>query len=182
MLSIAFLFFVLQALGTQHIYAQFYAVKSDLLGLATGNLNVEASAVIAGKWTLHLPATYNPWTFSDNRKAKQLTLQPGVRYWKDQAYGYGWFLGANAIVSRYNIGNIAGSKHRYDGNGVGAGLSAGFSLPFYTFWNVEVEAGVGGILGSYDKYKCKRCGDLVAREKKLFFVPTKLSVSLVYLF
>lgn len=179
---IALFFIFFSGFTGQQVHAQFYAVKTDMLGLATTNLNMDVSATINSKWSLHLPVTYNPWTFSNNRKIKQLTFQPGVRYWRDQPYGYGWFWGANAIVSQFNIGNLPGSKHRYEGKALGAGVSTGFSLPLHTFWNLEFEAGVGGVLTQQKKFLCPRCGDMLGRERKFYVVPTKLSVSLVYLF
>lgn len=60
--------------------AQFYSVKTDILGLATTTLNVEGSAVVSNQWTLHIHVQYNPWTFPDNKKMKNLTFLPGARY------------------------------------------------------------------------------------------------------
>ena len=40
--------------------AQFYSVKTNVLGLATGNLNLELSATASRKVSIHLPVNYNP--------------------------------------------------------------------------------------------------------------------------
>lgn len=169
-------------LGGHKVQAQFYAVNADIVGLATGTVNAGVSTALNAKWSLHLPVHYNPWTFSDNKKMKQLTVQPGVRYWFDQSYGYGWFIGMNVVVGRFNAGGLLGSKFRYDGMAYGAGLSGGFSLPLAKFWNIEFELGAGGVYSNHDKFNCVRCGDKISKEKGFYFVPTKASVNLVYLF
>lgn len=47
--------------------AQSYSLRTNLLGLGTANLNLEASMTLNRKWSLHLPLQYNPFTFSKNR-------------------------------------------------------------------------------------------------------------------
>ena len=49
-------------------------------------------------------------------------------------------------------------------------------------WNIELEAGVGAAWLDYDKYICKRCGDLVEHKKEVRILPTKAAINLVYLF
>lgn len=166
------------------VHAQFYAVNTDLAGFATGTLNAGASAAIGLKWSFHVPVHYNPWTFGgdSNKKFKQLTVQPGVRYWFDQSYGYGWFVGVNAVVSRFNVSGLFGSDYRYDGMAYGGGISGGLSLRLAKFWNLEFELGAGGVYSSHSKYKCERCGEKLSDEKGFYFVPTKIAVNLVYLF
>lgn len=166
----------------QRAQAQFYGVGANLAELSTGTFNAEVSVATGSKWSLHLPVRYNPWTLGGNRKLKQLTVQPGARYWFDQSYGYGWFVGMNALVSRFNAGGLFGHAYRYDGMAYGAALSGGFSLPLSRFWNVEFELGGGGVYSNHAKYECERCGEKIKDEKGVYFVPTKVSVSLVYLF
>ena len=36
-------------------HAQFYSAKTNVLGMATGNLNLELSAALSRKVTIHLP-------------------------------------------------------------------------------------------------------------------------------
>ena len=65
-------------------HAQSYSVRTNVLGLATGNLNLELSAAASRKVTIHVPVNYNPFTYNflaENCKMKNLTVQPGARYW-----------------------------------------------------------------------------------------------------
>lgn len=162
--------------------AQFYSIKSDVLGLATTTLNVEASAVVTNQWTVHLHGQYNPWSFKDNKKMKNLTFLPGARYWFNETYSYSYFLGFNAIISRYNFGGMFGNKYRYDGMAYGGGLSAGLSKPIKRSWNVEFELGIGVVHSTYDKYPCAKCAEKIDEGSGMYFVPNKASISFVYLF
>ena len=48
--------------------AQFYSARTNLIGLATGNINLEGSMTLNRRWSLHLPVQYNPFVFKDNRQ------------------------------------------------------------------------------------------------------------------
>lgn len=172
--------FLLSVCGKVH--GQFYSVSTDALGLGTGTFNVEGSMAVNSHWTIHLPVRYNPWTFPGNKKMKQLSVLPGVRYWLLESYAGGWFFGSNAIVSRYNFGGLLGSRYRYDGMGYGFGLSAGYSISLYKNWNMEFELGGGLVWSRRDKYPCVRCGQKIKEESGVWLAPDKASVSIVYLF
>ena len=164
--------------------AQFYSVKTNVLGLATGNLNLELSATASRKVSIHLPVNYNPFTYNfiaDNCKMKNLTVQPGVRYWFTESY-MRWFMGFHAIYSRYHVGWKELSDYRYDGWGVGGGYSVGYSKMLSKRWNFEAELGGSLMWHDFDKYLCKECGSLPDPGHKINFVPTKLSLAFVYLF
>lgn len=160
--------------------AQFYSIKTNLLGLATTNLNIEGAVSIHRNWSLHLPVTYNPFIFKENKRFQNITVQPGIRYWFVESFSHS-FIGIHSLYSRYHVGGIIG-KYRYDGWGVGGGLSYGYSKVLNKRWNIEFEAGVGVMWSDYTKYLCKKCGAPQEDARKLYVIPTKASVSLVYLF
>ncbi len=161
--------------------AQFYSVRINLVGLATTNINVEASMTINRKWSLHVPIQYNPFKFSENKQFRNFYFTPGVRYWFLESYN-STFLGIHTVGAKYSIGNLFGSKHRYEGTAYGAGISVGRAYTIGKSWNIELEAGVGAAWLDYDKYICKRCGDLVEHKKEVRILPTKAAINLVYLF
>ena len=66
--------------------AQFYSARTNLIGLATGNINLEGSMTLIRRWSLQLPGQYNPFVFKDNRQFRNLTVKPGVRYWYVESY------------------------------------------------------------------------------------------------
>lgn len=160
--------------------AQFYSLRTNLLGLATTNLNIEGGVSIHRNWSLHLPVNYNPWVFSENKRLQNVTVEPGIRYWFLESFSQS-FIGLQALYSRYHVGGMIGD-YRYDGWGVGGGLSYGYSKVLNKRWNIEFEAGVGVMWADYTKYLCKKCGAPQGDFKKLYVVPTKAAVSLVYLF
>ena len=71
---------------------------------------------------------------------------------------------------------------RYEGEGYGVGLSIGKAYQIGRRWNLEWEAGAGAVWLAYDKYLCKRCGDLVGQEYGWHFLPTRAALNVVYLF
>ena len=60
--------------------AQFYSARTNLVGLATGNINLELSMTLNRDWTAHIPVQYNPFVLNNNRQFRNLTAMPGVRY------------------------------------------------------------------------------------------------------
>ena len=86
------------------VSAQFYSVRTNLVGLGTGNLNVEGSMAFSTHWSAHLPVQYNPFRLWDDGKLKNFTVQPGVRYWMRETYGRGCFIGLHGVFSIYKIG------------------------------------------------------------------------------
>lgn len=82
------------------VSAQFYSVRTNLVGLGTGNLNVEGSMAFSTHWSAHLPVQYNPFRLWDDGKLKNFTVQPGVRYWMRETYGRGCFIGST-VCSPY---------------------------------------------------------------------------------
>ena len=77
--------------------AQFYSARTNLIGLATGNINLEGSMTLNRRWSLHLPVQYNPFVFKDNRQFRNLTVMPGVRYWFVESYST-FFVGMNTLT------------------------------------------------------------------------------------
>jgi hypothetical protein len=61
---------------TLGVSAQSYSLRTNVLGLATTNLNLEASMTLGRKWSLHLPVQYNPFRFSRNRQFRNLYVAP----------------------------------------------------------------------------------------------------------
>lgn len=164
-----------------HSAAQFYSVRTNLVGLASTNLNVEASMTLNRKWSLHVPIQYNPFKFSNNRQFRNFYVSPGVRYWFLESYN-STFVGAHIAAAEYSIGNLFGNKYRYEGSGIGAGVSIGHAYTLGKSWNIEWEVGVGAVWLDYDKYICKRCGDLVDHRREWRILPTRTALNLVYLF
>ena len=163
------------------VSAQSYSLRTNVIGLATTNLNLEASMTLNRKWSLHLPVQYNPFKFGSNRQFRNFYAAPGARYWLLESY-MGGFIGMYGTAGMYSVGNLFGSKYRYEGEGYGVGLSVGKAYQIGRRWNLEWEVGAGAVWLAYDKYLCKRCGDLVDNDYGWHFLPTRAALNLVYLF
>lgn len=67
-------------------------------------------------------------------------ISPGVRYWLLQSY-IGGFVGIYGTAGTYSVGNLFGSKYRYEGEGYGVSVSFGKAYQLSKSWNFEWEIG-----------------------------------------
>ena len=187
------LFVLLSCIGLS-VSAQNWAVKTNLLYDMTATMNLGAEVRVSPQWTLDVSANWNPWTFSDNKKWKQLVVQPEARYWFCEAFN-GHFVGAHLLGGIYNMGNwdtgftFLGTDfgklkdHRYEGWMLGAGIAYGYQWILSKHWSIEAEIGIGYVYSRYDKYRCAGCGRKTEEGKSHHFVgPTKAAVNLIYVF
>lgn len=167
--------------------AQTFAVKTDALKWATLSFNVEPEVKVGTRSTLALGLSWNPWTFSENKKWKHLLVQPEYRYWLCQPFN-GHFFGVHPLYMRFNAGNVDVpfgladdlKNSRVQGNLWGVGIGYGYHWMLGNRWSLEAEVGLGVIYADYDKYECPTCGDHLGSYTKTRFAPTKLSVSFIY--
>jgi len=187
------LFVLLSCIGLS-VSAQNWAVKTNLLYDMTATMNLGAEVRMSPQWTLDVSANWNPWTFSDDKKWKQLSFQPEARYWFCEAFN-GHFLGAHLLGGIYNMSNwdtdftFLGTDfgklkdHRYEGWMLGAGIAYGYQWILSKHWSIEAEIGIGYVYSRYDKYRCAGCGRKTEEGKSHHFVgPTKAAVNLIYVF
>lgn len=160
-----------------HCKAQSHSLGINMAMLAVGSMNIEFSKAISQKITFHIPFSWNPMTFNNNKKIKHLMIQPGIRWWKWHSYS-GYFGGANITAVQFN-GGI--KTFRYFGKGRGVTLSAGYAKMISKRWNIEAEAGIFWGWVSYDKYNRELCGDYQGSRQNFIFYPGKISLSLIYI-
>lgn len=158
------------------LYGQRHSVSTNGISWGTLSLNAEYSARIGNKQSVHVPFSWNPWTFDGNKKMKHFTVSPQWRYWTREAY-LGHFLGVNLIGSRYNVSL---KKYRFEGWAYGAGASWGYAWLLNKRLNLEVQAGIGVVRTDYKRLDCGTCGDYLSKESKWFLMPNRLAISLVY--
>lgn len=164
-------------------------VKTNLIYDATMSINLGMEFGLSKRWTLDLSGSYNPWTLSGGRKWKHWMVQPEVRFWtKERQEGH--FLGVHGIGGVYNLNKMRfpfdaypqTGDYRFEGWGVGAGLSYGYRWNFSQRWAMEGEVGVGYVYARYDKYRCTNCGERLASGTHHYVGPTKVSLNLIYRF
>ena len=164
-----------------------WGVKSNLLYDAVTTFNLGAEFRLSPYLTLDVSGSYNPWTFSDNKKIKHVSVQPELRYWLYEPFN-GHFLGAHLLYTYYNVGGVRLplgifpelKDYRFQGNGYGAGFSYGYQWLLSNRWNLEATFGFGYLYLDHRRYECRTCGDKVGRESKHYFGPTKVGLSLIY--
>lgn len=167
-----------------------FALKTNVLSDATTTVNLGVEIGLAKKWTLDVSASYNPWTFSNDRKFKLLLVQPEGRFWLCERFK-GHFFGVHAHWGIFNFANLnlpfgaipSLKNFRYQGDIYGAGITYGYQWYLGRHWNLEAAIGVGYARIVYDKYPCfVDCGSVLESGKEDYFGPTKLAISLIYLF
>ena len=185
-----FMLFILWAAGLSWTAgAQNVALKTNLLYWATATPNLGIEASVARKHTVQLFYGLNPWETSGGKSLKHWVLQPEYRYWFCEAFN-GWFLGAHLMGGQFNMGEkdlpfglLDGLKdHRYEGWYMGGGVTAGYQWPLSRHWNVEASLGIGYDYIQYDKFKCGACGERLKSSHANYFGPTKVAVSVLYVF
>ena len=164
----------------------FMSIKSNLLYDATASMNLGLEFRTGDNTSFEIPVSYNPWTFSDNKKWKHILIQPEFRYWLNETFN-GHFFGLHGHYAFYNVAKLKHppfseymNTHRFEGWLAGAGLSYGYRWNFDHRWGLEATIGVGYAHLSYDKYECEGCGKWLDSETKNYFGPTKVGLSLVY--
>lgn len=172
--------------------AQNVAIKTNLISDAVTSPNLGFEFRMAPKWTFDISGQVNAWNIH-NRRWRHWMAQPEVRVWYCEAF-QGSFWGLHAIGGQFNIGNIPHAfdflgqhfsqlkDHRYQGWGVGGGISYGYDWILAKHWNLEFEIGVGYIYCNYDKYPCTECGTKEYSGHHNYFGPTKLALAIEYLF
>lgn len=172
--------------------AQKVAVKTNLLYDATASANLGLEFAMAPRWTFDLSGNYNAWPIKEH-KWKHWFAQPEFRYWFCDRFAKS-FIGFHAIGGQYNIGNIPhGFKffntdlrkladHRYQGWGVGGGISYGYDWILGKHWNLEAEIGVGYVYLDYGVYNCESCSKKIGKGHHNYYGPTKVALNIVYLF
>lgn len=166
----------------EHAKAQSYSVRTNIIGLGTGNLNLEGSMVFSKRWSGHLPVQYNPFKLWKDAKLKNITVAPGIRYWTRESYGDGYFFGLHGVFSLFNAGGLFGHRYRYEGTAMGGGLSFGWVRPLSKRWNMEFELGAGVVWTDWERFECGHCGKRVSEGNGVHVVPTRTAINLVYLF
>lgn len=169
--------------------AQNVSLKTNLLYWSTVTPNLGLEASIARKHTVQLFYGLNPWESSGGKSLKHWVVQPEYRYWFCEAFN-GWFLGVHLMGGEFNVGEVDLpfglfdnlSTHRYEGWYAGGGVTAGYQWPLSRHWNLEASLGVGYDYIRYDKFKCGECGEKLKSSHANYFGPTKLAISVLYVF
>lgn len=167
--------------------AQHAALKTNLVYWGTSTPNAAIEFGLSKKSTLELGGGFNPFTFSNNKKAKHWLLQPEYRYWFCESFN-GHFLGVHAHGGQFNIGGwdlpFGRLDHlkdnRYQGYLYGGGISYGYQWVLHPRWNLEANIGAGYARIHYDRFPCTRCGTKIDESNYNYWGITRAGLSFVY--
>lgn len=196
-------FLLLQAVP---LTAQRAAVGTNLLGLATANLNLELSHMVAPRWSVHLALEAKPWSyplpapvgflrciegldkgtqhlaeFGTIKHTEHYSIQPSLRYWTRGVYNRGLFFSLSGVATLFKYGGDKFESNYREGWTAGVGASLGYSFELSKRWNLEAELGIAGLFRSYQMVDGET--NVKSEVKKQDFVPSfsRLGVSLVYI-
>ena len=171
--------------------AQDVALKTNALYWATTTPNLGIEASFAKKHSVQLFYGLNPWKQSggDQSSLRHWVLMPEYRYWFCQSMN-GWFVGAHLMGGQFNVSGLDMpfgmfdelKTRRYEGWFAGGGVTAGYQWPLSKHWSLEAALGIGYDYIKYDKFRCGSCGEKLKSSHKNYFGPTKLALSVMYVF
>lgn len=170
--------------------AQPLGVKTNMAAPFFGSLNLGLECSVGKKYSIELYGSCRPWSRGETSVNRGWLIQPEFRYWPCQVFN-GHFWGVYVLGAQFNMGGKSFpfdllptvKEHRYAGWTVSTGLSYGYQFMLGHHWNVETSLSVGYAYIDYRKYQCPVvCAALEMEANKHYLGPTKLSVSLIYIF
>jgi len=191
-LTLIFLAFVPHVRAQEKGYPPRWALKTNLLYGATTTPNLSVEVALSPKLTLDLSGSVNTWDLGRKDKFRKLNhwlVAAEARHWVYEKFD-GHFLGLHAFGGSYNAGGVnlpVGQltklkENRYEGYALGAGLSYGYVWYLSSRWSLEATLGVGYAYLSHERFECNRCGEKRGSGHTHYIGPTRLGVSLIYLF
>ena len=174
--------------------AQEVSVRTNLLldGVAEPNLGVELRT--GDHWSVGVNGALKAWPRwlawdwdqADDTHWRNFVVAPEVRYYTDEVF-QGFFVGADALYTHYNIGNVQfpfglypdAKNFRLQGSYWAGGLLAGYAWWPWQHWRLELEAGAAIGLAAYDRFDCPHCGTKLGAERKVGVVP-QLAVNVAW--
>lgn len=161
--------------------AQIVSVQTNVLDYAAlGTLNLQAQVSFAQNYSVFVDGRINPWKFGNAEDPMQLAhkkLSAGLRFWPWYVYS-GWWVGASVQWSDFTRRKIFKLPNVVAKNGVGGGLSFGYSFMLHK--NLNLDLGAGVCVTRYSSYVVNDIPD--NKGSQTFVEPDFLSVSLVYVF
>ena len=164
-------------------FSRTWLLKTNLLQLGVGIVNLGTEFSIDNKHSLDLPFTFTPYiTYARNYKLSTLSFQPELRYWLKESL-HGHFVGFHTHIAWYNI--AINKRYRYqDEDGatplLGFGVSYGYSLYKKGKWNFEFGLGFGYAILKYDVFYNVKNGPVFETKTKNYWGVTKAAVTLSY--
>ena len=160
--------------------AQFFGIKSNVVMLPTGTVNLGVEVAVDKQWSLDISGYWNPIK-TDNFSSKLWYVQPGVRYWLYEHF-VGHFAAAHAAYGQYDVAN---KRHSVEGWFTGLGVSYGYTWIITKQWNFTLEGGLGIYYmrdTKYPKQYDPYANYCMTHYRRLVLAPSKLEAAFTFLF
>lgn len=166
------------------------AIKNNLLYDVNRTPNLGVEVGLSRKSTAQIFYGLNPWKYSDNKQMRHWLVMPEYRWWTCSKFN-GHFFGIHAMGGEFNVQGIDDTfglikediknKH-YEGWYVGGGITYGYQWILGKHWNLEASVGFGYDYIQFKEYECGECGSFKRKDHTNYIGPTKLALSMLYLF
>ena len=173
-----------------------FAVKTNVLYLATLTPNLGLEFGLGRRTTLELSGGYHPWktegtrnsegVLSGDKKLEHWLARGEFKYWLDGRFS-GHYFGVQGLyvdfdIHGYEIPLMLEKDYYNSGTAYGGGVSYGYHWVWSRRWGVEFSVGAGVIQAEYTKTDCLECASPTAvRLKKTYVGPISAGVKLVFL-
>ena len=154
------------------VSAQFYSVRTNLVGLGTGNLNVEGSMAFSTHWSAHLSV----FGMTASLKTSQSSLVCVIGCAK---LTEGVVLSGSTVCSPYIMRVVCSDIATVTKAQLSAaGFLRGWCAPFRVagIWSSN------WVWADWERYRCVNCGKRTGKGSGVYVTPTRTAVNLVYLF
>lgn len=175
--------------GGINVNAQRMAIHNNLLFDLAGDLSLGVEFALKPRTTVEVYGIVRPWKESASSVNKHWAVQTQYRLWTCQKFN-GFYWGPYLHAGEYNISNASlpfslfkGLKsHRYEGWMIGGGLGCGYQYAVSTHWNVGAELGLGYTFFRRRKFDCGVCSAYHGYDNYNYWLFTKGSVYISYIF
>ena len=184
-----FMAYIFVLCGGINVNAQRIAIHNNLLFDLAGDLSLGVEFALKPRTTVEVYGIIRPWKESASSVNKHWAVQTQYRLWTCQKFN-GLYWGPYLHAGEYNISNASlpfglfkGLKsHRYEGWMIGGGLGCGYQYAVSTHWNVGAELGLGYTFFRSRKFDCGVCSAYHGYDNYNYWLFTKGSVYISYIF
>lgn len=183
------IFVALTAMASTVAEAQI-AIKNNLIYDVNRTPNLGVEIGLSPKTTAQVFYGINPWKYSDDKQMRHWVVMPEYRWWTCSRFN-GHFFGIHAMGGEFNVQNMKDTfglikedieHRRYEGWFIGGGITYGYQWILNKHWNIEASVGFGYDYIQYKEYECGECGAFTTKDHSNYVGPTKLALSMLYLF
>lgn len=161
--------------------AQYYAVRTNAVGWATGTANIAIEASLSRKVSVDLPVYYNPLK-TTYLNTEFIAVQPAIKIWRIKPH-IGSYV---AISGSWAMHDFGGNREKsVKGDLIGGGLSYGYSLPITKRMNIVAEAGLGAYHIHYKEFDYDvhyTEHEYIYIKRKWYILPSRVELAISYLF